>query len=256
MSGKVIAVSTNKGGVLKTSITTNLAGVYSKQGLNVLIIDMDNQGNAVHSFGHFPNEIEDTIYDVLVDGMAAEHAIMNVEKNIDILPSNKRMRKFERNLNGKNKELRLTNACNHLKNQYDIILVDSPPALGLAMDNIFAFADYVLIPYQPENFATLALIEAVEAIQEAQEEFNPDLKILGIIATLVDGRAGLHGTMMQELRQYALQEELPMFETIIPRSIRFADELKKQGKPATLSLPKHPVVQNYYELAKEIEKKW
>ncbi|MEH7114529.1 ParA family protein [Neobacillus niacini] len=256
MSAKVIALSTNKGGVLKTSVTAHLAPIWAKQGKKVLIIDMDGQGNSAMSFGKIPKKIEDTMYDVLIDGMAAEVAIMNVYENIDLLPSNKKMRFFENDLKGPNKLLRLKNAVNHLRKEYDVILVDSPPTLGTTQGNILAFVDQVIIPFQPEPFSQLSLVEIVEGIEDIQENLNKELRILGILATLVDSRAGLHSETIQEARAYCDKKGWYMFETVIPRSIRFATELKRNGLPATISLPKHPMVQHYFELAKEIEERW
>jgi chromosome partitioning protein len=262
MSAKVLACSTNKGGVLKSSVTVNLAGVWASQGKKVLIIDMDNQGNSLVSFGKNPDNFEDTVYDVLMDGLAAEHTIVNVWENIDVLPSNDDMRFFENDLKesgrdqGNDKFLFLKNAVNHLRNQYDIILVDSPPTLGTTQGNILAFVDYVIIPFQPEPYSQRSLIKIVEAIREMQEDINTNIEILGVLATLVDARATVHSEIIKECRQLCLEKDWHMFDTVIPRSIRFADELRKAGLPATISFPNHYIVKRYYDLAKEIELQW
>lgn len=261
-NAKVLAFSTNKGGVLKSSATVNCAGVWASLGKRVLIIDCDNQGNSILSFGQNPDNFEYTTYDVLVDGLAAEMAIVNVHKNIDVLPANDDFAFFEFDVLTKKKFtpeqlfLILKNAVNHLRKDYDIILVDSPPTLSLTQGNILAFVDYVIIPFQPEPYSQRSLIKMVEAIGTMKEETNPNIKILGILATLVDLRTHLHTVIMQECRLLCRDMKWRLFHTNITRSVRFADQVREKGLPATLSKAKDPVVQNYFELVKEIEEAW
>lgn len=262
MEARVLACSTNKGGVLKSSVTANLSGVWATQGKKVLIIDMDNQGNSLVSFGQNPDQYQNTIYDVLLDGLPAEHAIVKVYENIDVLPANDDMAHFENDIiksgrdNGLNKFMFLKNAVNHLRFHYDIILVDSPPTLSTTQGNILAFVDDVIIPFQPEPFSQRSLIKIIEAIHEMKNVVNPNLNILGILSTLVDTRAIIHSEIIQECRVLCDQRGWYMFDEVIPRSIRFASELKQQGLPATISNPKHYIVKRYFELAKEIDQKW
>ncbi|GAA3314913.1 hypothetical protein GCM10020331_008660 [Ectobacillus funiculus] len=165
---KVLAFSTNKGGVFKkSSATVNTAGAWASQGKRVLIIDMDNQGNSILSFGQNPDSFEYTTYDVLVDGLAAEVAIVNVHENVDVLPANDDFTFFEFDvLTDKRFTKRAVlflllkkNAVNHLRNEYDIILVDSPPTLALTQGNILSFVDYVIIPFQPEPYSQRSLVK-------------------------------------------------------------------------------------------------
>ncbi|PFP29356.1 chromosome partitioning protein ParA [Bacillus sp. AFS073361] len=262
MGAKVLACSTNKGGVLKTSVTVNLAGVWASQGKKVLIIDCDNQGNSILSFGHNPDKFENTIYDVLVDGLAAEVARVNVYKNIDVIPANDDMTFFEmdvltnKGIRELDRFLLLKKAVNHLKSDYDIILVDSPPTLALTQANILSFVDYVVIPFQPEPYSMRSLVKIVQSINTLKLDTNPNIEILGILGTLVDSRANLHTKILQECRQLCEQKGWKLFDTVITRSVRYADEIKEQGLPATLSFPKHPTVKKYFELAKEIEEAW
>lgn len=262
MSAKVLACSTNKGGVLKSSVTVNMAGVWASQGKKVLIIDCDNQGNAILSFGQNPDKFEYTIYDVLLDGLAAEAAMVKVHENIDVIPANDDMAFFEmdvltnKEIKDKDRFLLLKKAMNHLKHHYDVILVDSPPTLALTQANILSFVDYVIIPFQPEPYSMRSLIKIVQSVNTLKLETNPDIEILGILGTLVDNRANLHSEIMKECRQLCLQKGWKLFDTAIPRSIRFADELKRQGLPATLSLSNHQIVKKYFELVKEIEELW
>jgi chromosome partitioning protein len=262
MECKVIALSTNKGGVLKSSVTVNLAGVWATQGKRVLIIDCDNQGNSILSFGQNPDKFEYTVYDVMLDGLAAEAAIVNAYKNIDVIPANDDMTFFEfdvltnKEIKEKDRFMLLRKAMNHLKKHYDVILVDSPPTLALTQANILSFVDYVIIPFQPEPYSMRSLIKIVQSINTLKLDTNPNIEILGILGTLVDSRANLHVEILQECRQLCMERGWKLFDTVIPRSVRFADELKRQGLPATISLPKHPLVKNYFEFAKEIEEAW
>lgn len=253
-----IAVSTNKGGVLKTSITTNLAGALSLEGKRVLILDLDNQGNVLLSFGINPDDQETTIYDVLLGEADINDAIINVFKNIDVLPANDDMSFFELDCLTNPKDypepfLLLRNAMDNLHRDYDYILIDSPPTLGLVLGNILSFASEVLIPFQPESYSMRSLLKIIKAINNFKEKQNPDLSILGVVATLVDQRTTLHSEVLQECRKFCLEHGIKMFESVIPRSVRFASSIAYERKPATLTEKNHPIVGAYFDLLKEVE---
>lgn len=264
--GKVWAISTNKGGVLKTSITTNLSGVLAGKGRKVLIIDTDNQGNAALTFGKNPDAFEYTTYDVLVDGLAAEVAISNVYKDqsggkIDLLGSNDDMAFLDFDVLTQREKypepfLLLKNAVAHLKNDYDFILIDSPPNLGLIAGNVLSFADEVIIPFQPESYSMRSLVKILQSILNFREQYNKELSVLGVVATLVDTRTTLHSQVLQECRKYCYEQGIQMFETVIPRSVRFASAVAYEGLPATLSSDRsNKIVLSYFELLHEIEKR-
>lgn len=254
---KIWAISTNKGGVLKTSITTNLAGVISKD-KKVLIIDTDNQSDCLLSFGKNPDDIKLTLYDVLVHNVAAEKAIIKVHKNIDMLPANDYMTFFEFDVltNAKkfnNPFMLLKVALQSIKDKYDYILIDTPPNLGLTQGNVLCFADRVLIPFQPENYSMRALVKIIKAINDFKGKHNPNLSILGVVATLVDSRTTLHTQVLQECRKYCFQQGIKMFDTFIPRSVRFASSVAYDRLPSTLTADsKNSVVGKYFELYKEV----
>jgi chromosome partitioning protein len=263
--GEVWAISTNKGGVLKTSITTNLAGCLAEKGKRVIILDTDNQGNAALTFGKNPDTFENTIYDVLM-GMAAEVAIINVFTNpsgglIDLLPSNDDMAFLEFDVltqrdTYKQPFLLLKNSVTHLRKNYDYILIDSPPNLGLSAGNVLSFADKVIIPFQPENYSMRSLVKILKAIESFKDEHNNNLQVLGVVATLVDTRTTLHSQILQECRKFCTKQGIPMFETVIPRSVRFASSVAYESLPASLSSDKNnKLVLSYYELLEEIEEK-
>jgi len=259
--GKVLAISTNKGGVLKTSLTTNIAGALCENGKNVLIIDADNQGNVMLSFGRNPDDCELTLYDVLVDGLQAEKAVTNVytSKNakIDVLPSNDDMAFFEFDVLTDRKQtepfMLLKKAVASLVDQYDIILIDTPPNLGLTQGNVLTFADYVLIPFQTENYSMRSLVKILNAITSFKDKYNPDLSVLGVVATLVDQRTTLHSEVLQKCRRYCYERDITFFDTVIPKSVRFASSVAYEGLPATLTDKKNKLVSSYYELLNEME---
>ncbi|NRD81135.1 ParA family protein [Bacillus sp. BRMEA1] len=253
----IIAVSTNKGGVLKTSITTNLAGALCEKH-KVLIIDTDNQGNVLVSFGVNPDNVELTLYDVLVDGIDPAKALINVHSNIDVLPANDDMSFLEFDVlsdreNYPDPFRMLEKSMQTLESRYDYILIDSPPNLGLVQGNVLSYADSVLVPFQPEGYSMRSLIKILNAIQNFKEKHNPKLNILGVVATLVDQRTTLHSEVLQQCRRYCLENDIRMFETVIPRSVRFAASVAYERKPATLTDSKNPLVQAYFDLLKEIE---
>lgn len=253
---KIWAISTNKGGVLKTSITTNLAGVLSKEG-KVLIVDTDNQGNAALSFGKNPDQITTTLYDVLVDGVAVDKAIIKAHKNIDILGSNDEMSFFEFDvLTDRDKYPRpfqlLKTTLEQVKDKYDYILIDTPPNLGLTQGNVLACVDKVIIPFQPESYSMRSLVKILKAIDSFRDQHNPSLSVLGIVATLVDQRTILHSTVLQECRKFASENDIKMFDTVIPRSVRFATSVAYDTLPATLTDQNDKHVKSYIELAQEV----
>lgn len=254
---KIISISQNKGGVLKTTLVVNLAGVLATQGKKVLIIDTDNQGNALVSFNKNPDDCHYTLYDVLVDGLPVQHAIMNVHENIDILPSNDDMSYFELDvLPEKDKYneplLLLKNAMKDVQNEYDYILIDTPPNLGLVQGNVLEFATDILIPFQPEVYSMRSLTKMLKVIAKFKGKSNSELNILGVVPTLYDRTTVLHEEILQECRQFCLQNDIKVFETIIPKSIKFAKSIAYEKKPAIFNKKKDKVVDLFIDLANEI----
>lgn len=254
----VWAVSTNKGGVLKTSITTNLAGLLAKEGRKVLVVDTDNQGNVALSFGKNPDTYETTLYDVMVGEARADDAIVNVHENVDILPSNDDMSFLEIDILTEREKYKapftlLRDALTDLRGQYDYILVDTPPNIGLVTGNVLSFVDGVVIPFQPETYSQRSLVKMLDAVAKFKAQHNPNLRVLGVVGTLVDSRTSLHSDMLSKLRQMCMKSDIKCFDTIIPRSVRFASSVAYEGLPATLTDIKQPIVHSYYELLTEIK---
>lgn len=252
---QVWAVSTNKGGVLKTSLTTNLAALLSEKA-RVLIVDTDNQGNCMVSFGRNPDQADPTIYDLLLKNTTAKKAIVNVYKNIDMLPANDDMCFIDFDVIGNLKKYKapfslLKDALQPVQDDYDYILIDSPPNLGLVQGNILSAADRVLIPFQPEPFSMRSLVKILKAIKDFKEKHNPALSILGVVPTLVDSRTNVHSDILQECRKYGAQNGITVFKTVIPRTVRFAASIAYDGKPATLTSHRKDVPY-YDELLQEV----
>lgn len=254
----ILAISTNKGGVLKTSITTNLAGVLATHNKRVLIIDTDNQGNAMLSFGKNPDALNYTIYDVLVREMDPREVVVNVHPNIDILPSNDDMSFFEFDVltepsKFKNPFYLLRDRLRGIEKDYDVVLIDTPPNLGLAHGNVLSYADKVLLPFQPETYSMRSLVKMLQSVYNFKRERNPKLEVAGIIPTLVDMRTRLHQDILEDCRIFCNQEGFYFFETFIPRSIRFASSVAYERKPATLTDNNNPLVQAYFDISEEME---
>lgn len=254
-----LAVATNKGGVLKTTITVNLAGVLSQKG-KVLAIDMDNQGNVATSFGLNPDTFQYSIYDCIMDGLTPEYAIQNVEKNIDILPANDEMAYFEINVLSKiekypNFTQLLKPVLQQVKDQYDYILIDCPPSMGLTLANVLTAVEQLIIPFQAEPYGFRGLAKIVKACEDFKS-VNPNLEILGVIPTLVDRATNIHNQYGQEARKFCHKKGIHYFDTEITRSVQNTNSLSRKGRPLTIGDPKNEKAQVYFELAKEIESLW
>ena len=254
----IICINNNKGGSLKTTVTTNLAGVLASQGKKVLIIDTDNQSNVAMTFGHNPDDYNYGLFDVLVDGLPAEHAIINVHENIDILPATDDLVAFDFEVIGNNEQYPfpfhiMKDKCSHLKSQYDYILIDTPPSLSLMVGNVFTFADKVLIPFTPETYSMRSLVKVVSALNEFKATHNPNIELLGVVATMVKAQTTLHTGVMQETRKFAHENDLKMFESFIPNTVRYASAVAFDRLPATLLEKRNDKAEVYFDLWKEIE---
>lgn len=253
----VIAISTNKGGVLKTSITVNLAGILAANEKRVLIVDTDNQGNCLLSFGMNPDQEETTIYDVLVSGAVPAAAIRKVHDRISVIPANDDMAFFELDVLSQPRKYPkpfhlLRDRLAGIRDKYDLILIDTPPNLGLTQGNALTFADRVLIPFQPEQYSMRSLVKIVAAIEDFRANQNPGLEIMAVVPTLVDTRTVLHSQVLQECRRYCQDAGIRMTDTYIPRTIRYASSVAYDRLPSTLSDPKGQAATQYKKLAKEI----
>jgi len=253
----IIAVNNNKGGVLKTTTVTNLAGVLSQENKRVLIVDADNQSNVSLSFGLNPDKFRTTLYDVLVGGVPPEDAIINLHKNIDLLPSNLDLINFEFDVIGDRKHYTepyelMKNALHHLQFKYDYILIDTPPSLSLMNSNVFTFADKVLIPTEPESYALRSVMAVIDTIKMFKGVYNPALDIAGILFTKVVHNSNLHDGTKQEIKKFGDKTNVKIFETEVPRTVQYANSVGFDRLPATLVSKKSDKSQLYFAVWKEL----
>lgn len=255
---KVIAVNNNKGGSLKTTTATNLAGVLAAEGKRILIIDSDNQSNVTLSFGQNPDTFTHGLYDVLVNGLHPFDATVNVHDHIDILPATDDLIGFDFEVIGNPRTYKhpfsiMKKTCSPLLEAYDYIFVDTPPSLSLMVGNVFAFADAVLIPFSPESYSMRSLVKVLGTIEDFKEQYNPSLRVLGVVGTMVNFQTVLHQEIMQETRRYCAESDVHMFDSYIPRSIRFASSVAYEKVPASLSKKSNEIAKGYFNLWKEID---
>lgn len=254
---ELVAISTNKGGVLKTSITTHIAGVLARQGKKVLIVDADNQGNAFLSFGKNPDKLKSSLYEVLIEGDPADWAIQEVHKNIDILPSNDKMAFLDYHVWKDqriypNPFLLLKVALREHVSKYDVVLFDTPPNVGLALSNVLAMVDRVVIPFQPEMYSVRSLMKIISLIQDFKRDHNQTLEIAGVVTTLFDNRVKLHKQNVEQARKFCDKNGIRFFSTIIPRSAQFPNSIAYEKVPLTISKPYHPMSLLYKSFASEM----
>lgn len=251
MAKKSIAIINQKGGVGKTTTCINLAAYLSKTGKSVLICDIDPQGNSTSGLGVDKNKLDITLYDVLFSRAEPSKAVLTLtEKNLFLLPSNAQLANAEVELVGQtNRETKLRQALASL--DYDIILIDCPPSLGLLTVNGLAAADDVLIPVQAEYYALEGLSQLLTVIQQIKKGLNPDLGILGVLITLYDSRNSLSDQVKKELMSFFGDK---VFETVIPRNVRLA-EAPSFGRTIIEHDKWSKGARAYKSLTKEIEKR-
>lgn len=240
----IIAIVNNKGGILKTTTAIELSAVAVREGKDVLIIDADPQGNSALSFGLNADNCPLSLFNVIFEGTPAKDAVVNAYKigdegKIDLLPAKPNMEYFGGKVISNKKAypepfLLLREKLQKLTNFYDLVLIDCPPSLGLLTGNCLALADQVIIPFQPEPYAMRSLLKTVKAVEDVQQNFNSEIEIIGVLPTLVVKRARVHKAVLKELKKYSTTNAIPVFDTMITKSVSFATALAYEGKPAGL----------------------
>lgn len=259
---EIIAVSQNKGGTGKTSVTTNIAGILSREyDKKILIVDTDAQSNVVLSFGHNPDKYEGkSIYEVLLGKVKVKDALVNVAYNIDVIPSTSEMNFFEfdvlTHLDQYHDVYRLlSKSIEPVIGNYDYVLIDTPPSLSLTTINAFVLADSILIPYEPEFYSAKGLMRICKAIQDISGKQNPNLEIYGVIANKVDHRTKLHREMINQARDFCKRNQITMFNTTLPKSVNISNAVAQYGMPLTLipiTKDNKWVYESYKNLIKEM----
>lgn len=251
MAKKIIAVLNQKGGVGKTTTTINLAAFLVRSGKSVLVCDLDPQGNTTSGLGVDKQNLDATLYEVLFSRADADKTIKEVSSHgIYLLPSNGQLAGAEVELVATAKrEHKLKSILDNL--DFDYILIDCPPSLGLLTVNALVSADEVLIPVQAEYYAMEGLSQLLSVIQQVKQALNPDLDILGIVITLYDSRTSLSDQVKKELEKHFHQK---VFSTVIPRNIRLA-EAPSFGKTIIEYDKWSKGARAYKALAKEVDKR-
>ena len=246
----MIAIANQKGGVGKTTTVVNLASGLADHGKRVLVLDMDPQGNAVSGLGLNANSLSIGVYEVLTGSASVAEAITSTAvPGIDVLPSGQRLIGAEVELvPTPNRERVLATRLEGIRRNYDILLADCPPSLGLLTINTLTAADAVLIPIQCEYYALEGLTQLLNAIRLIQQSLNPSLEIEGILLTMFDARLNLSREVAEEARKFFSGR---VYETVIPRNVRLS-EAPSYGKPV-IQYDRHCVgAQCYLRLAEEV----
>ncbi len=249
--GKIISVANQKGGVGKTTTSVNLAACLAYIGKRVLLVDTDPQGNATSGIGVEKADVDQCIYDVLVDDVEASDVILTAKvENLDIIPATIQLAGAEIELVPTiSREVRLKRALEKIKDNYDYIIIDCPPSLGLLTINALTASDAVIIPVQCEYYALEGLSQLLNTVRLVQKHLNEDLKIEGVLLTMLDARTNLGIQVIEEVKKY-FQDKV--YRTIIPRNVRLS-EAPSHGEPIIIYDVKSRGAEVYLDLAKEVE---
>ena len=249
--GKVISVANQKGGVGKTTTTVNLATFLAKKGKKVLLIDTDPQGNATSGLG-ITKELELSVYDILIGETTFNEVIQETTiKNLKVCPSNISLAGAEVELvSMMSREQRLKTKLDEIKDQYDYILIDCPPSLGLITLNAFTASDSVLIPVQCEYFALEGLGQLLNTVNLVKKHLNKSLEVEGALLTMYDARTNLSNQVVKEVKKYF---EDKVYKTVIPRNVRLS-EAPSYGMPISIYDPRSKGAKAYEKFTKELLK--
>jgi len=247
--GKIIAIFNQKGGVGKTTTNVNLSACLAHLGKKILVVDIDPQGNTTSGFGIDKDNIELSIYDMLINGVNTKDVIIPTNiSNLDLIPSNAELAGAEIELTSTdNRESTLKNSIFFLRDCYDFIFIDCPPSLGLLTINALVASDSVVIPIQCEYYALEGVSQLMNTIKLVKSSLNPNLEIEGVVLSMFDGRTNLSIQVVDEVKKYFKGK---VYTTIIPRNVRLA-EAPSHGLSIIEYDPKSKGAEAYMELANE-----
>ena len=247
---KVMALINQKGGVGKSTTAINLSAALGELGKQVLLVDLDPQGNSSSGLGIEKSQVHNCVYDVLLNDVAIEDVIIpDVGEGLDLVPATINLAGAEVELVSEMaRENRLKDAVGSLRGKYDYVFIDCPPSLGLLTVNALVAADKLLIPIQCEFYALEGVTKLLDSMKRVKTRLNPTLDIFGVLLTMYDGRTTLSRQVVEEVRSYFGKT---VFTTLIPRTVKLS-EAPSFGQPITQYDPSGKGAQSYVNLAKEV----